>query len=124
MNWLLQLKPSDRTPGHVVGIEDRERTYYFLRVKYLTDYCPGFFFARVADEYRLSTEIVQRRRMVDVAGLCTAPIHVYELVEKFAPGSPSRRDAEHPEILVRLRKLTWSNRREVRRQAGIRSRGR
>src|SRR5229473_412449 len=119
MNRLLQSEQSDRTPCHVVGIEDCERTHYSLRIKYLTDYCSRFFILRVSDEYRLATQVMQRRRMVDVAGLCTAPIRVDELVEKLAPGLARGRDPEHPEVPVWSGKLTWNNRREIRSQGII-----
>src|SRR5258708_10672239 len=116
MNRLLQSEQSDRTPWHVVGIEDRERTYYSLRVKYLTDYCPGFFILRFADEYRLATQVMQRRGLIDVAGFCTGPVRMHELVEKFAAAAAGGRDAEHPKISVRLSKLRWRDRRKVRRR--------
>src|SRR6266852_2514855 len=57
--------------------------------------------------------------MVDVAGLCTAPIRVDELVEKLAPGLARGRDPDHPEVPVWSGKLTWNNRREIRSQGII-----
>jgi len=71
MNRLLQSESRDRTPGHVEGVEDRERSYHSFRVEYLTDYCSGFFILRVADEYRLAAQVMQRRRLVKVACFCT-----------------------------------------------------
>src|SRR6266550_7162018 len=109
MNRPLQSELRDRTPCHVVSIEDRERTDYSLRVKYLTDYCPGLLLLRVADEYWLATEIMQRRRLIDIARFCTGPVSVRELVEKLAAAAASGRDSEHPKILVGLSKLSRRN---------------
>src|SRR6266705_6597378 len=109
MNRPLQSELRDRAPGHVVGIEDCERTDYSLRVKYLTDYCPGLLLLRIADEYWLATQIMQRRRLIDIARSCTSPVSVRQLVEEFPPASPGCRDSEHPEILVGLSKLSRRN---------------
>src|SRR5260370_39910672 len=92
MNRLLQSEQSDRTPCHVVGIEDRKRTCHLLCVEHLADYFPAFLIIRVTDEYRLSTQIMQRRRLVDVARFCTGPIRVRELVEELAPAAARGRD--------------------------------
>ncbi len=54
--------------------------------------------------------------MVDVASLGTAPIRVNELVEEFAPVTAHRRDAQHPEVSIRLRKFRWSDGRKIRRR--------
>src|SRR5882762_4817901 len=100
MNRLLQSESRDRTPGHVEGVEDRERTDYSFRVEYLTDYCSGFFILRVADEYRFTTQIIQRRRLIDVARFGAGPVRVRKLVEEFPPVPPGCRDAEHPEVSI------------------------
>src|SRR5260370_39434111 len=111
MNRLLQSEQSDRTPCHVVCIEDRERTYYSLRVKYLTDYCPGFFILRFADEYRLATQVMQRRGLVNGARLFASPGCLAEVGEEISPAASPGRRAEDPGILERLPGLGGSGRR-------------
>src|SRR2546423_1216846 len=105
MNRLLQSEQSDWTPRHVEGVEDRKCAYRSLRVEHLTDYCPGLLVARVADEYRLPAQVVRRRRLIDVAYARVVPVRVDEMVEELAPAPARGRDAEHPEVLIRPRKL-------------------
>src|SRR5437868_10659061 len=110
MYRLLQPQMCDRTSCHVVGVEDRERTYSSLCIKYLTDYGPLIFVIRVADEYGLASQVMQWRRLINVARFCAGPVCVCKLIEEFPALFSSCGDAKHPKVSICPGKPMLSNR--------------
>src|SRR5215204_1503961 len=115
MNRRLQPQRGDRPRRHVEGVEDTEGALLAFCVERLTDDGPAAA-ARFGEEERLAAEVVEGRRLVDVARARAAPARVDELVEELAPAPARGGDAEHPEVLAGQRRPARVNRGEVGRE--------
>src|SRR2546428_8419838 len=100
MHWLPQADCRYWTMRNFESIKDHEGAPHPLRIKHLADYYAARIVTRVADEYRLASQVMERRRFIDIARLCTAPVRMHKLIEKFAPPLARGRDAKHPKITV------------------------
>src|SRR5438552_3497854 len=105
--------------GQIKSVKDRKGARRSLRVKYLTDNGSVRFIARVANEDRLTRQIMSARRLIHVPYLLLNPTCTYQLVKELATALSGLRNAKHPEIAVGFGQSPRINGRKIGRESII-----
>src|SRR5262249_29977007 len=108
MNHVEQRQRSNRTFGHVAGVEDQDLRLVLMRVQPLDD-------DEAFHEYRLAAEIEARLGLIYIVHSASRPGAVRQLVEELPSRLSGGGNTQHPELVVLDPGETRVDSREVRR---------